>query len=557
MSNELEDRLVRMAHRIPEPSLGATARAREAALDALRATPAASRVRRAVHLSRRWGGAAIAVSAAGGIAALFAALIIATPTERPAAKPPNGAARSGIGATMVFRPIAGVTQDEAYAQMERVVRARLQAQKGVSVDLERIDSDRARVTVTGSREPTTIADAVAGSAIGIYDLDAELVGTFSSFRRAVLRARELAPDAPLRLAYLFRNGRLLRGPAPNVDALRRGGLTLPAGSEVLSLPEGYAILRRTYVRGSGGGVQGLRSALHIVVRNQPAVSPLEVTGAEWPRQGSSGITPALVGLTENGRREWDALLARVSARAASLGRPQRIAVTTNGDIEQVVTADAAGRLDKQPASPALEFDNAISGAGGIGLVGPTSTNLPFKGSIPAIVWVVETHRVGPVPKVLGERIEPVPSQIRRALRPNIAENSDLSTVRRALVADGPDGQWTVWNYLLTTGTPRSLVVGPRRTDGFGFGCRRMKAINDCGGGVGFQVFAVPERTSTLRFIASKTDEVLAEAVAANGWAMLLGPRRSHRVRPAGPITGVAVDEAGLTLAKLTGQFSLP
>jgi hypothetical protein len=509
MSNELEDRLVRMADRIPEPPLGATTRAREAALDALRMTPPASRARRALRLSRRWGGVAIAVSAAGGIAALFAALIIATPSERPAAKPPNGPTRAGIGTTIVFRPVSGLTSDEAYAQMERVVRARLQAQKGLSVSIERTGDERAQVTVTGSREPTVAAEAAAGSAIGIYDLDAEALGSFNSLRRALLRTRELAPNEPARIVFLFRGGRLVRGPAPTTAALRKRGRPLPAGSEILSLPEGYAILRRTYVRGADGGDQRLRSALHVVVRDQPSVSPLEVTGAEWPRQGSSGTTPALIGLTENGRREWNALLARVSARAASLGRPQRIAVTTNGDIEQVVTADALGRLDKQPGSPALEFGDAITGAGGIGLVGPTSTNLPFKGAIPAIVWVVETHRVGPVPRVLGERVEPVPSQIRRALRPNIAEKPDLSTVRRALVAEGLDGQWTVWNYLLTTGTPRSLVLGPRRSDGFGFSCPRPKAISDCGGSTGFQVFAVPARTSTLRFISGKTGEVLA------------------------------------------------
>ncbi|WP_217922711.1 hypothetical protein [Miltoncostaea oceani] len=500
--------------------------------------------------------------------ALLAALIIATPSDRPAdtgaaddpapSAPSATAGRPGIGAIIVFRPAAGVTDDEAYAQMERVIHARARAQKGVSATVERVERDRARVTLTGTREPITLSEIVAGSAIAVYDLDEVLVGTFSSFHKAVLRARELAPGAPARVAYLFRNGRLVRGPAPTAADLRRITRTLPPGSQILELPEGFAILRRQYVRNARGDAERLRSTQFFVVRDRPAVSPLQVTGTGKSTSDDTlpgrPITTPIV-LSVEGRRTWDDLLRQVSARAASSGQPQRIALSTNGDIWQMTTADATGRLDTRPGSPALEFGSFQSGTGGFGVRSPVGTDVARNGPIPAIVWVADTYRIGPSPVVLGEVVEPVPAQVRRMLSLPGSERGDPSTLRRALEADGPDGRWSVWNYLLVTGAPRAVVAGPRPDDAFGFGCPRTKGIQDCGGSAGFQPFAVPTATRTLRFTSSSG--MVREAAAANGWALVLGPRRSRGAPPRTTTTAEALGESGQVLATLRGRFSLP
>lgn len=526
--------------------------------------------RRALSAARRPIGTISAVVGVAATGALLAALIIATPSDRPAdtgagddPAPSAGPATvgwPGIGAVIVFRPAAGVTEDEAYDQMERVIHARARAQKGVSATVERVERDRARVTLTGTREPITLSEIVAGSAIAVYDLDEVLVGTFSSFHKAVLRARELAPGAPSRVAYLFRNGRLVRGPAPTAADLRRITRTLPPGSQILELPEGYAILRRQYVRNARGDAERLRSTQFFVIRDRPAVSPLEVTGTGKSTSDDTlpgrPITTRIV-LSDDGRRMWNDLLRQVSARAASSGKAQRIALSTNGDIWQMTTADSRGRLDTRPGSPALEFGSFQSGTGGFGVRSPVGTDVPRNGPIPGIVWVADTYRIGPSPAVLGEVVEPVPTQARRLLgSPDFGgERADPSSLRRALEADGPDGRWSVWNYLLVTGAPRAIVAGPRPGDSYGFFCLRTKGIQDCGGSAGFQLFSVPTATRTLRFTTSSG--AVREAEAANGWALVLGPRRSRGAPPRTTTTAEALGENGQVLATLRGRFSLP
>jgi hypothetical protein len=542
--------------------------ARSAARHAPGESSASSWTRRALSSMRRPVRAVSAIVGVGAIGALLAALIIATPSDRPAgddtaddpapSAPSATVDRPGIGAIIVFRPAAGVTEDEAYDQMERVIHARARAQKGVSATVERVERDRARVTLTGTREPITLSEIVAGSAIAVYDLDEVLVGTFSSFHKAVLRARELAPGAPARVAYLFRNGRLVRGPAPTAADLRRMTRTLPPGSQILELPEGYVILRRRYVRNARGDAERLRSTQFFVIRDRPAVSPLEVTGTGKSTSDDTlpgrPITTRIV-LSDDGRRMWNDLLTEVSARAASSGQPQRIALSTNGDIWQMTNADSRGRLDTRPGSPALEFGSFQSGTGGFGVRSPVGTDVASNGPIPAIVWVADTYRVGPSPVVLGEVVEPVPAQVRRMLSLPGSERGDPSTLRRALEADGPDGRWSVWNYLLVTGAPRALVAGPRPGDSYGFFCLRTKGIQDCSGSAGFETFSVPTATRTLRFTTSSG--AVREAEAANGWALVLGPRRSRGAPPRTTTTAEALGENGQVLATLRGRFSLP
>lgn len=465
-------------------------------------------------------------------------------------------AEPGIAATIVFEPVAGVSQDDAYAQMVRVIKTRAAQQKGVSATVWRVDRNQALVTLTGTREVTTLSEVVAGSSVAVYDLDDVLAGTFSSFRKAVLRARQLAPGAPSSVAYLFRNGRLVRGPAASAGDLRRLTRTLPPGSQILSLPVGYTILSRQYARDAQGVYARLRSAQFFVVRDQPVVSPLQVVGADSPHAdpNGGGVVAAPVELTADGRQAWDALLTRVSARAAAAGRPQRIAVTTNGDVQQITVADASGALDTRAGSPALEFGGGISGRSGTSRVIPTITSVPLKGSIPALVWVADTFRVGPPPTVLGDTVDPLPTEVRRRLQARTNGSVDLSSVRRAVVADGPDGQWSVWNYLLKSGSIETLVIGPTANDGFSFTCGRMKKIEDCGGMTGFQIFAVPPATRVLRLTSPAG--IVRDAVADNGWAIAVGPR----VRPSSPPTvvrAVALDASGAVLAKQKGAFTIP
>jgi hypothetical protein len=177
-------------------------------------------------------------------------------------------------------------------------------------------------------------------------------------------------------------------------------------------------------------------------------------------------------------------------------------------------------------------------------------------SIPATVWIADTYRVGPPPAVLGEKVEPLPAEVRRHLRQmERIEPVDPLSVRRALIATGPDGNWSVWNYLLKTGTPRGVVLGPRRDDGFGFGCARTEPISDCGGSPGFHLFAVPAGARTLRF-TSKGGSV-REAAAGSGWALVLGPRRERARPPNVPITAEALGPDGRVLARDRAPYSLP
>jgi hypothetical protein len=567
MSSELEDRLREMSDRVPDPPINATIRAREAALNAVVAPQPRSRARRAVRSARRSARVVMAVAGVVAIGAFFAALIIATPTDSPktddgesnASLPTRedlAAARlPGIAAAIVFRPVAGVSEDAAFVQMDRVIQARAR-ERGLRAKVVRSSAGSALVTLTGTRDRVNLGDVIAGSSVAVYDLDDTLVGSFSSLRRAVLRARELAPDAPGQVAYLFRNGHRVRGPAPAEDDLRRLTRTLPAGSEILSVPEGYAILRRQTAPDAQGAPKALGSPQFFVVRDEPVVSPLEVTGAAWPESTGppDGSTSVPVGLTDAGRRAWDELLVTVSARAASLGRPQRIALTTNGDVWQMTVADPSGQLDTRPGSPALEFGGGVYGSSGTDLTTPNASDLPSNGSIPAVVWIAETYRVGPLPEVYGEKVEPLPENV-QALIARGEKDIDLSTLRRSLVADGPDGQWSVWSYLLTTGMHRSLILGPRPTeDDRGFSCLRMQEIRDCTAGGRYQLVAVPPGARTLRL--TPRSGPASEAPASNGWAMLFEPGGGD-VTPQGGVTAEALDENGRILATRAARFVLP
>lgn len=551
-----------------EPQAIAGTGARESARRAAMGALGAARPRR----RRRVVGITFAI-AATTIAATLAALLttgviggggdapsrIVLPGDDvpPARRVPQPAPKPGIAATIVFRPASGVSEDDAYAQMVRVIRARAATRKVAGVRIERVERDRALVTLTGTHEPVILQDVVAGSSVAVYDLDDVLEGTFNSFRKAVLRARELAPGAPAQFSYLFRNGRLVRGPAPKPGDLRRLTATLPAGSQILGMPEGYTILRRQWAPDAAGIPVRLRSTQFFVVRDLPAVPPLEVLGAERPTAPTTTnqIPATTLELTADGRRAWDDLLDAVSARAADVGRPQRIAVTVNGDIEQIVVADPSGGIDAPPGSPSFG-GYGIGGNTGLRLVRPVSTSFPQDGSIPATVWIADTYRVGPAPAVLGEKVEPLPPEVRRHLRMmERVEPVDPPSVRRALIATGPDGEWSVWNYLLKTGTPRGVVLGPRRDDGFGFGCARTEAISDCGGSAGFHLFAVPAGTRTLRFTSPGGSA--REAAAGNGWALVLGARRTRPRPPGAPITAEALGPDGRVLARDRASYSLP
>ena len=545
------------------PGAAAREAARRAAMNGFAATPRRVGPRRMIRLT-----VAVAATAAAAVATLALFGVIGGGADAPSriVLPGDGAPtahrappvpKPGLAATIVFRTVAGLTEDEAYAQMVRVIRARAATHKVAAVRIDRVEHDRALVTLTGTREPSTLQDIVAGSSVAAYDLDGLAEGTFSSFRKAVLRARELAPGADPHVAYLFRNGRLVRGPAPTEADLRRLTTTLPPGSEILGMPAGYAILRREWAPDAEGVPQRLRSAQFLVVRDRPAVTPEEIVGAPWPSAPTTagGFPSARLELTADGRRAWDGLLAAVSDRAASVGRPQRIAVTINGDIQQVITADAGGTLDTPPGSPALESGVGIGGNTGLRLVVPVATAVPRDGSIPATVWIADTYKVGPPPAVLGETITPLPPELRRALSFDRTEPADLSTVRRALLAEGAYGQWSVWNYLLRTGTPRGVVLGPRRDDGFGFGCARTGGIQECGGSPGFHLFGVPPATTTLRFTSASGS--VREAAAGGGWALVLGPRGSGEARPGDSLTAEALDVDGKVLATARGRYALP
>jgi hypothetical protein len=296
-----------------------------------------------------------------------------------------------------------------------------------------------------------------------------------------------------------------------------------------------------------------------LVRDQPALRPLDVTGSSQAIADTSlpGAPITLhLRLTETGRSDWDALLKRVSARAAADGRPQHIVVAVNGAIWQTVTADASGKLDTRPGSPALEFGSSMSGSGiGLALRSPVANDQPLFGSLPAVVWVDELFHVGPLPGVLGQRVTPLPPRVRRSVAGFGLDRGDLTTVRRALVVAGADGQWAVWNYLTASGGPMALLTGPRPSDGFGFTCPKQRAaIRDCGGGKGFQVFGVPAAATRLRFQAPTGWQT---ADAANGWALILGPRRDRGQPPASKIRAEALDARGKVIATAAERFALP
>ncbi|WP_217923824.1 hypothetical protein [Miltoncostaea oceani] len=540
-------------------------RARRAAIAAIDDAPRHATRRRTIRFAVAAAGlAAAAAVAAVAIALLapggdYAPRLLLPGDDAPTARPERSTARSrpGVTANVVLRPVAGLDMDAAYAGFVRVVRARA-ARRGHPVEVVRVDRDRALVTLEGTRESQEVVDVVTGSAVAAYDLDRVLVGTFASLPNALRRARELAPDAPARMAWLVRRGGgAVRGPAPRAADLPLA--TAPAGSEVLELPEGYAVLRRQYVRNARGDAERLQPAEYMLVRDTPSVTPLQVTGVADQRsdQGSPGrpITVTLR-LSADGRAAWDRLLSDVSARAAALGRPQRIVVATNGDVWQTTTADAAGRLDTRPGSPALELGSFLSGTSGNGLRSPISMYLPDQGSIPAVVWVSDVYRVGPPLAVRGEIVRPLPAMVRsmvgsRTLGP---DRGDPATVRRALLADGPDGPWAVWSYLTTAGSPRNVFTGPRRTDGFGFTCVPQGRITNCGGGPGFQVYAVPLAARSMRVLLPGGARD-ADAVG-NGWAILLGPRARNR-EPGPTVRIEARDAAGRVIARLRERAAIP
>lgn len=551
--------------RAAEPATVATGEARARILRAVAGGwGGQAAARRGTHVAFAMAGLAAAVAAAVVAVAIVAGrgdsaprLILPGETTPSPSSARPAAQRPGIAGIIVFRPAAGVDADAAFARLAEVVAARARRAKATAT-VRRVDRDRALVTLTGTREPFILSQAISGSAVAAYDLDAVLVGTYASLRKAVVRARELAPGAHAAVAYLFRNGHRTRGPAPTTADLQRLTRRPPPGSEILGLPEGYAILRRQYVRNARGDAVQLHPTQFFLVRDEPAVGPLQVTGT-----GKQTSDPSLPGrpittpirLDDDGRRAWDALLASVSARAASLGHLQRIAVATNGDVWQMTTADASGRLDTRPGSPALEFGSFQSGSSGLGSTIPVATDVPSDGSIPAIVWLVDTYRVGPEPVVLGERVSPLPAGVRRMVAMRGLERGDLATVRRAFVVRTGDGEWSVWNYLLTSGTPRGIVLGPRPQDTVGFGCARDKPINDCGGGERYGLFAVPAAARTLRFTSGS--RVVREETAYNGWSLLIGDGSRRYTRRPPQLTARALAADGTVLATWTSRFQLP
>jgi hypothetical protein len=559
-------RRIEAAEPATTPHAAAREAARRAAIRGAGAAPRSHDPRRLFRLTF-----AVTAAVAASVAALFlfgviggsgdspSRIVLPGDDVSPAQQGPPAVAKPGIAATLVFRPLSGLSLDEAYTQMVRVIRARAATHRVAAVRVDRVDRDRALVTLTGTREPSVLRDVVAGSSVAAYDLDDVVEGgTLASFRNAVLRAIELAPGAPAQVFYLFRDGRLVRGPAPTADALRGLSKALPAGSQILGMPEGYAILRRQWAPDATGVPQRLGSTQFFVVRDRPAVTPQEVVDAPWPVAPAAGGQSATteLELTTDGRRAWDGLLARVADRAASTDRPQRVAVAVNGDIQQMITADATGRLDTRPGSPVLEVGAGIGDSTGFRLVTPVATSIARDGSIPATVWIADTYRVGPSPVMLGEKVTPLPAGVRRVLAFDRTEPADRSTVRRALVARGPDGEWSVWNYLLQTGTPRGVVLGPRRDDGFGFGCTRTQRIDDCGGSAIFHLFAVPAATRTLRFTSSSGS--VREAAAGNGWALALGARRTGPGGPpASPSVAEALDAGGRVIARRSAPWPLP
>lgn len=547
-------------------SAGARDRALRAAMAAVEEVPHRASRRRAIRLAVAAGALATAAAAAAVAVALLASggddapRLLLPGDDAPAARPERPAAptRPGVSANVVLRPTAGLDMDAAYEGFARVVQARA-VRRGRTVEVVRVERDRALVTLQGTRESQEVVDVVTGSAVAAYDLDRVLVATFAGLPNALRRARELAPDAPARMAWLVRRGGgAVRGPAPRAADLPLA--SAPAGSEVLELPEGYAVLRREYVRNARGDAERLRSAEYMLVRDSPSVTPLQVTGVadETADEQSPGrpITVTLR-LSADGRAAWERLLRDVSARAASLGRPQRVVVTTNGDVWQTTTADATGRLDTRRGSPALEFGSFLSGGGGDGLRSPVSMDLPDQGSVPAVVWVSDVYRVGPPVAVRGEIVRPLPALVRSlsSSRTFGPDRGDPATVRRSLVADGPDGSWAVWSYLTTAGSPRNVLTGPRRSDGFGFTCVPRGAITGCGGGAGVQLYAVPLAARSVRVLLPEGPRT-AEAVG-NGWAIFVGPRTRDRAPAGAPVRIEARDAAGRVIARLRERAAIP
>ncbi|MGD9570663.1 MAG: hypothetical protein AB7V62_02105 [Thermoleophilia bacterium] len=544
------------------PRAVATSAARDRARAAALASAGPGARRRTARITLAVAGLAAVAAVAGALIAVTLAgggdpapRILLPGDDAPTARPAPARGRTGVRGEVILRPAGGADLDEAFEGFSRVVRARAK-DAGRQAEVVRVDHDRVLVTLYGTRDSMDLQSIVSGASIAAYDLDRVLVGTFASLPGALRRAREVAPSAPARMAWYVRPGGAVRGPAPRASDLRTASMA--AGARIMELPEGYAILRREYVRNARGDAIRLRPTEYLLVRDEPSVTATQVTGVaeQSTDQGLPGM-PATVrlALTDEGRTAWDALLREAGSRAAATGTPQRVVVTTNGAVWQTVTADASGALDTRPGSPALEFGSFMSGSTGNGRRQPIWGDVPDGGSIPAVVWLAGVHPVGPPARVPGERVRPLPAAVRRAILAGPdTERGVPSTVRRAVTADGPDGEWSVWSYLTRAGSLRHVVVGPRPGDGFGFICRRRGAVAGCGGGPGFQVYAVaPAATALVVRLPSGPRE--ADGVA-NGWALFVGPRRVTTAP--GPVVRIeALDASGRVLGGVRERAILP
>lgn len=466
------------------------------------------------------------------------------------------ASRPGLRAMVVFRPAASLSYDQAFAAADRVIRARAAALRPrLGVDVARAGRDRMHVTVLGTRQPIAVQGLISGSSVAAYDLNAELIGTFSGLRPALRRARELEPSAPASEAYFFHRA-AVRGPAPNAAALRPLLRSQPRG-EVLELPRGLAILTREYARNARGDAERLRPTQYLLVRDRPALGPLQVIGAGRARTDTSrpGRPVDLpIRLTGEGRARWAALLDAVAARAGALGAPQRVVVSSSGEVWQLITADASGRLDARTPVPTLQFGSFFSGRSGFGLRIPVESNVPEGGSLPARVWLSDVRRLGPAPRVRGERGQTVPVGVRRLLGGLQGPEGPLpGSIVLALRSRGPEGEYAIWEYATRAGAVADVVSGPREREATGFSCRPSGRVGDCGGTGGYQVYAVPAATRVLRVRVGSAPA--QDFPAANGWALVLGADRSRGEPRRGTVT--ALDDAGRVLGRLSGRLSLP
>ncbi len=528
MSTDLEQRLRTVLRDSPEPD-GLHERLRSGAL-ARMALP--QRRTGSTWLGRglRWSAAAIG---AGVIALVVGLLIVATPSDPPAAA-------GSTGVEYVLRPIPleeSLDSNEAAASLAELLRIK-GARLGVGGLTATLDGDRVTLFVPRTHDITWPAQLLLENLnVAVYDNTASLIAAGPDLDALVAAARDAAPttggpesyyaalpqpDPRASLPTHIEGPFAMREEAAARAAWLGRGLGGGRGGRVVAVPAGISL-----VLNYGDAAGGSSNLPVLAILRDPVVSPGDIES-----------------VTATGAKI--AMLVAPAERATVLSRVAAFEESPDGTLTVVSGASTL---------PGISFESYDAASGEITFTTPSEeTASDFAatasaGGLDALVAVEEARPVGPAPVRTGERVSELPEGLLDA-NPDANLLPRPDTILRVLETRVAGETWTVYSWV-GVGGQDAFGVEKSQTAIVNAGCPISPSdpfVQACVAGAmsgedRTVVGRAGEGVVTLRAAYSEGPPV--EAVIHNGWfLMFLDPRRGT------PVRIEALDASGVVLQAL-------